>query len=90
MKKTETRIPDCFVLDPVVHGDERGFFVESWNDRTFTELGLDLTFVQDNHSRSVSGVVIADEALMKLARRESSRGVRAKEQGWPTRRKGRH
>lgn len=57
MKKTETRIPGCFVLDPVVHGDERGFFVESWNDRTFTELGLDLTFVQDNHSRSGRGVL---------------------------------
>ena len=57
MKKTETRLPDCFVLDPVVHGDERGFFVESWNDRTFTEIGLNLTFVQDNHSRSGMGVL---------------------------------
>ena len=57
MKKTETRLPDCFVLDPMVHGDERGFFVESWNERTFAELGLNLRFVQDNHSRSGMGVL---------------------------------
>ena len=57
MKKITTNLDDCLVLEPVVHGDDRGFFIESWNSRTFDELGLDLKFVQDNHSRSSQGVL---------------------------------
>ena len=57
MKKIKTNLADCLVLEPVVHGDDRGFFIESWNSRTFDELGLDLNFVQDNHSRSSQGVL---------------------------------
>ena len=57
MKKIKTNLADCLVLEPVVHGDDRGFFIESWNSRTFDELGLDLKFVQDNHSRSSQGVL---------------------------------
>ena len=57
MKKITTNLDDCLVLEPVVHGDDRGFFIESWNSRTFDELGLDLNFVQDNHSRSSQGVL---------------------------------
>ena len=45
------------LLAPTVHGDERGFFVETFRASALTELGLDLTFVQDNHSRSRQGVV---------------------------------
>lgn len=45
------------VLEPEVFGDERGFFLESWNEARFKDAGLDLTFVQDNHSRSAKGVL---------------------------------
>ncbi len=57
MKKTLTEVDGVFLLDPVVHGDERGFFIETWNRRTFTALGIDDTFVQDNHSRSIGGTL---------------------------------
>jgi dTDP-4-dehydrorhamnose 3,5-epimerase len=54
----KTDIPDVLVLEPRVFPDERGFFLESWNARTWREAtGLDTTFVQDNHSRSARGVV---------------------------------
>lgn len=53
MDVIETRIPDVKLLKPKVFGDERGFFMETWNARGFAEAGIDATFVQDNHSRSV-------------------------------------
>lgn len=58
MKVTPTGIPDVLVLEPNVFGDDRGFFLESFNARTFSEAtGLDVQFVQDNHSRSRKGVL---------------------------------
>jgi dTDP-4-dehydrorhamnose 3,5-epimerase len=58
MKVTRLSIPDVAIIDPVVFGDERGFFMESYNQRRFEEiLGAGLTFVQDNHSRSTRGVL---------------------------------
>ena len=54
---TPTTIPDVKVLEPRVFGDARGFFMETWNARTFAVAGLDLAFVQDNHSRSGRGVL---------------------------------
>ncbi len=58
MKVVNADIPGVFILEPRVFTDERGFFMESWNDRTWREAtGLDTVFVQDNHSRSVRGVV---------------------------------
>lgn len=45
-------IPDVLLIRPRVFGDHRGFFLESWNRLRFAEAGLDLDFVQDNHSRS--------------------------------------
>ncbi|WP_197051978.1 dTDP-4-dehydrorhamnose 3,5-epimerase [Sphingomonas sp. 35-24ZXX] len=50
-------IPGPLVIEPKVFGDERGFFMESWNAAQFKDAGLDLTFVQDNHSRSAEGVL---------------------------------
>jgi dTDP-4-dehydrorhamnose 3,5-epimerase len=53
-----TAIPDVLVLQPKVFGDARGFFLESYNARDFRELtGLDVNFVQDNHSKSGRGVL---------------------------------
>jgi len=57
VKVIETPIKDVLIIEPKVFGDDRGFFLESWNDATFKELGLDWTFVQDNHSRSAKGVL---------------------------------
>ena len=57
MKVTPTDIPDVLVVEPRVFGDARGFFYESWNRRAFAAAGLDVDFVQDNHSRSSRGVL---------------------------------
>jgi dTDP-4-dehydrorhamnose 3,5-epimerase len=57
VKVTPTALPDVLVISPNVFGDERGFFFESWNQRAFAAAGLDATFVQDNHSRSVRNVL---------------------------------
>lgn len=57
MKLTEASLPGVLLLEPRVYGDQRGFFLESWNRRTFADLGLDLDFCQDNHSRSARGVL---------------------------------
>jgi dTDP-4-dehydrorhamnose 3,5-epimerase len=58
MKAIHTAIPDVLVLEPKVFGDTRGFFYESYNARAFREAtGLDVQFVQDNHSRSAKGVL---------------------------------
>ncbi|NWB89206.1 dTDP-4-dehydrorhamnose 3,5-epimerase [Pseudomonas gingeri] len=58
MKATPTRLPGVLILEPKVFGDERGFFYESFNARTFQDAtGLDVSFVQDNHSRSQQGVL---------------------------------
>ena len=52
-----TPLAGVYVLEPRVFGDERGFFLESWNAATFRDAGLDITFVQDNHSRSAQGIL---------------------------------
>lgn len=58
MKVTPTAIPDLLIIEPRVFGDARGFFMESFNARKFAEAtGLQLEFVQDNHSRSQRGVL---------------------------------
>ncbi|HRH73306.1 MAG TPA: dTDP-4-dehydrorhamnose 3,5-epimerase, partial [Zoogloea sp.] len=58
MKVIETAIPDLLILEPKVFGDARGFFMESFNARRFHEAtGLNVDFVQDNHSRSAKGVL---------------------------------
>ncbi|WP_044873077.1 dTDP-4-dehydrorhamnose 3,5-epimerase [Pseudomonas sp. LFM046] len=58
MKAISTDLPDVLILEPKVFGDERGFFFESFNARTFTEVtGVQREFVQDNHSRSQRGVL---------------------------------
>lgn len=58
MKVTATRIPEVLILEPKVFGDERGFFMETWNQKVFDEaVGQEIHFVQDNHSRSSKGVL---------------------------------
>lgn len=57
MTLTPLDLPDVLLVEPRVFGDERGFFYESWNRRAFAAAGLDVEFVQDNHSRSRRGVL---------------------------------
>ena len=57
MNIIETAIPGPLIIEPRVFGDARGFFMETWNAGAFAEAGLDLSFVQDNHSRSVRATV---------------------------------
>ena len=54
---TETDLPGVKLIEPKVFGDDRGFFLESWNARVFADAGIDVPFVQDNHSRSARGVL---------------------------------
>ncbi len=75
MQVTETPIAGLLVLEPRVFGDERGFFMESFSERAFAKAtGLDVRFVQDNHSRSSRGVLrglhyqLAPHAQGKLVR----------------------
>lgn len=57
MQVIDTALAGVKLIEPRVFGDDRGFFMESWNARTFADAGLDLSFVQDNHSRSARGVL---------------------------------
>ena len=58
MKVTPLKIPDIKLIEPDVFEDERGFFYESFNQKKFNKaIGLDITFVQDNHSKSKKGVL---------------------------------
>lgn len=57
MNIVPTAIDGLLIIEPKVFGDDRGFFMETWNRKIFAGLGLDLDFVQDNHSRSARGVL---------------------------------
>ena len=57
MRRLETRLEGPILIEPVVHGDRRGFFFESYRREVYAELGIPQEFVQDNHSRSRRGVV---------------------------------
>ncbi|HFQ5214114.1 TPA: dTDP-4-dehydrorhamnose 3,5-epimerase [Vibrio vulnificus] len=59
MKVIDTKIPDVKIIEPTVFGDERGFFMETWNQKRFEELvtGKPTQFVQDNHSKSKKGIL---------------------------------
>lgn len=58
MEVITTKLPDVLILRPKVFGDDRGFFMESFNQRSWREkTGVDCDFVQDNHSRSTRGVL---------------------------------
>ena len=57
MKISPTHLPEVLLIEPTVHRDDRGFFVETWHAAKYAESGLDATFVQDNHSKSVRGTL---------------------------------
>ena len=57
MRSVASDLPEVRLIEPRVFEDERGFFFEAWNERTFAEAGLETRFVQDNHSRSARGTL---------------------------------
>ena len=58
MKIIDTEIEDVKIIEPMVYGDHRGFFLESWNQRDFdAAVDARIEFVQDNHSRSQQGIL---------------------------------
>jgi len=57
MRFLPTEIPEVLLIEPQVFGDSRGFFMETWHAEKFAAAGLDLHFVQDNHSKSVQGTL---------------------------------
>ncbi len=57
MKFTPTALPDIVLIEPALHGDNRGSFMETWREDLFAEAGITVPFVQDNQSRSARGVL---------------------------------
>lgn len=57
MRIVPTRLPGVLIVEPTVHRDERGFFLETWHARKYAEAGIDARFVQDNQSRSRRGTL---------------------------------
>ena len=75
MKVTPTAMPEVLIIEPKVFGDARGVFFESFNQEAFNDAtGLDVNFVQDNHSRSAKGVVRGSGAA--APRQAGARGTR--------------
>jgi dTDP-4-dehydrorhamnose 3,5-epimerase len=68
MQRLDTRLPGLILLQPTVHGDDRGFFVETFRESTFAEVGIETTFVQHNHSRSSKGVLRGMHYQLGLAK----------------------
>ena len=56
-KKIETSIEGVYIIEPKVYGDNRGYFMETYSDKEFAEIGLNYNFVQDNQSKSKKGVL---------------------------------
>jgi len=57
MKFIPTEIDDVVVIEPKIHEDKRGFFMETWNSKTFRDAGITMSFVQDNHSHSTANTL---------------------------------
>ena len=70
IKVTACEIQGLYVIEPTVFKDERGYFVETYNQNDFREAGLDMEFVQDNQSMSVRGVLrgLQDRKHLKMLR----------------------
>jgi dTDP-4-dehydrorhamnose 3,5-epimerase len=74
-RKISTSLPGVVILEPRVFGDERGFFLESYNEKVFAELGIEVRFVQDNHSSSRQSVLRGLHYQIKQAQGKLVRAV---------------
>ena len=75
MRVVPTDLPDVFVVEPTVHRDPRGFFLETYHAQRFAELGIRGPFVQDNHSRSARGVLRGLHAQLRQPQGKLVRAV---------------
>ena len=73
---TRTQLPGVLIVDTPYNRDERGFFLEAWHARDYADAGLDLRFVQDNHSRSQRGVVVLSSSSRPARNRSVSASSR--------------
>jgi len=62
IKVTKAPIEGLYIIEPTVHGDARGYFMETYNQQDMHDAGLDMVFVQDNQSMSKKGVLSANHA----------------------------
>ena len=76
MKTTATAIPEVLIVEPDVHGDERGYFLETWHARRYADAGITTEFVQDNRSRSRRGVLRGLHYQLKQPQETRRSGVR--------------
>ena len=75
MKFMPTDLPDVIRIEPTVHGDERGFFMETWQARRFSEAGIGDEFVQDNFSHSSKGILRGLHYQIERAQGKLAKGV---------------
>ncbi len=75
-KKRETAIKGLYIIEPAVFGDHRGFFMESYNKREFEKIGLEMDFVQDNHSKSKKGTLRGLHFQVKHPQEKLVRAIR--------------
>jgi dTDP-4-dehydrorhamnose 3,5-epimerase len=76
MRIVESPLPDVLFVEPDVFRDDRGFFLETYNERAFAQAGLDARFVQDNHSRSVRGTLRGLHAQLRHPQGKLVRAIR--------------
>ena len=67
MRITPTALPEVLLIEPTVHRDDRGFFLETWHAEKYASAGLAARFVQDNHSRSCRGTLRGLHAQLSRA-----------------------
>ncbi len=77
-KKIETGIEGLYIIEPTVFGDSRGFFLETYSKKDFSEIGIDVEFVQDNHSKSKKNVLRGLHFQKEFAQGKLVRVVRGK------------
>jgi dTDP-4-dehydrorhamnose 3,5-epimerase len=76
VKFTPTELPGVVLVEPQVFGDQRGFFMETWHALKFADGGIDVRFVQDNHSRSARGILRGLHIQLKHTQGKLVRAVR--------------
>ena len=78
MNLAKTSIPDVQIIEPVLFADHRGFFMESWRDEWSSQIGNDIHFVQDNHSKSAQGTLRGLHYQIKHAQGKFVRVIQGK------------
>lgn len=83
IKVTKAPIEGLYIIEPTVHGDSRGYFMETYNQKDMTEAGLPMVFVQDNQSMSTKGVLRGLHTQKKYPQGKLVRVIRGRCTTWP-------